>query len=102
MAKSKSSHLLLPKHRDRMAVAGENMKLARLRRRLTTAMVAERAGISRGTLHQIEEGSPSVSIGAYYNVLRVYGLESDLAGIATDDVLGRKLQDLELLNKKKG
>jgi transcriptional regulator with XRE-family HTH domain len=57
-------------------------------------MVAERAGISRVTLSKIEHGDPSVTVGAYASVLFVLGLEQQLQGLAADDPLGRKLQDL--------
>ena len=73
-----------------------NIKLARLRRKLTTEQVAERAGISRSTLWQVEKGLPSVSLGTYAQVLFVFGLEKDLKEIAKDDILGRKLQDADL------
>lgn len=80
---------------------GEQIKLARLRRKLSTLQVSERAGISRVTLSQIEKGSPSVSMGAYCMVLFVLNLEKDLLKVAADDVLGRKLQDIGLLVKKR-
>jgi len=73
---------------------GENVRLARQRRRLTMQMVAERAGISRVTLSKIEHGDPSVTLGAYASVLLVLGLEQQLETLAADDPLGRKLQDL--------
>src|SRR5207302_7623415 len=76
--------------------AGERMRLARLRRRLTTAMVCERAGISRPTLLAIDAGEPGVSIGAYARVLNALGLANDLLKLAADDELGRKLQDIDL------
>lgn len=82
-----------------MEQVGENIKLARKRRKLTTLQVAERAGIDRTTLYQIEKGSPSVSIGAYFSVLRVLGLQDDFLKLGTDDELGRKLQDLRLMGK---
>ena len=76
---------------------GENIKLARKRRKLTSIQVAERAGIDRGTLREIERGNPSVSMGAYFNVLRALNLQDDFLKIAADDEFGKKLQDLKLL-----
>jgi transcriptional regulator with XRE-family HTH domain len=92
---------LLPKLNRIITVLGENIKLARLRRKLTAAQVAERAGISRSTLWQIEKGLPNVSLGNYAQALFVLGLEKDLEQVAADDVLGRKLQDAEILVKKR-
>ncbi|MDR3057373.1 MAG: helix-turn-helix domain-containing protein [Prevotella sp.] len=88
--------VLLPKLTKILAEMGENIKLARLRRKLTAEQVAERAGIARSTLWQVEKGLASVSLGTYAQVLFVLGLEKDLQLIAKDDVLGRKLQDAEL------
>ncbi len=82
-----------------MERVGENIKLARKRRKLTTQQVAERAGIDRSTLYEIEKGSPSVSMGAYFNTLRVLNLQDDFLKLAADDDYGRKLQDLALINK---
>lgn len=80
---------------------GENIKLARLRRKLSTRQVAERAGIGRTTLYEIERGKPNVSIGNYAQVLSVLGLVEDLSQVAKDDELGRKLQDAKLLVKER-
>jgi len=88
--------VLLPKLTRILEDMGGNIKLARLRRKLTTEQVAERAGISRSTLWQVEKGLPSVSLGTYAQVMFVLGLEKDLLSIAKDDILGRKLQDAEL------
>jgi len=80
---------------------GENIKLARLRRKLSTTQVAERAGISRSTLYEIERGKPNVSIGKYAQVLAVFGLENDIVDVGKDDELGRKLQDAKLVVKER-
>jgi transcriptional regulator with XRE-family HTH domain len=93
--------MLLPNHQRILDQLGEDIKLARLRRKLNTEQVAERAGISRSTLWQIEKGMPSVAIGSYLQVLFVFGLEKNFLNIANDDVLGRKLQDAEILVRKR-
>lgn len=80
---------------------GENIKLARLRRKLSAEQVAERANISRPTLLSIEKGMPGVAIGSYAQVLFVLNLEKDLLKVAVDDMLGRKLQDAELTVKER-
>ncbi len=89
--------IILPQYVNLAQQMGENIKLARKRRKLTATQVAERAGISRTTLYQVEKGEPRVAMGAYFNVLRVLGLQQDLLKIASDDEFGRKLQDLKLL-----
>lgn len=94
---SKKKQILFPKHKEILKQMGENIKLARKRRRLTQEQVAERADIVRSTLYLIETGNSSVTIGAYFNVLRVMGLQDDFLKLAADDEFGRKLQDLELL-----
>src|ERR1700760_2074254 len=75
---------------------GEKLKTARLRRRYSANMVAQRAGIARATLSRIEQGDPGVSLGNYARVMQVLRLEQDVNRLATDDELGRKLQDAEL------
>ena len=92
--------IIFPKYSPLLEQFGENIKLARKRRRLTTVQVAERANIDRSTLYRIEKGDSRVSMGAYFNVLRVLGLQDDFLKLAADDELGRKLQDLELLRKR--
>ena len=84
-----------------LAALGENIRLARLRRHLSTTILAERAGMTRMTLRAIERGEPTVSLGAYANVLFSLGLEKDLSFIAKDDELGRRIQDADLVSNKK-
>ncbi|HEY3284776.1 MAG TPA: helix-turn-helix transcriptional regulator [Armatimonadota bacterium] len=84
----------LPTVQGNLVELGTNLRLARLRRRLTALQVSERAGIDRTTLRRIERGDGSVSMGAYASVLFCLGLHEDLAQVARDDELGRKLQDI--------
>lgn len=91
--------IILKKHKLILSELGENIRLARLRRKLGLEQVAQRANISRPTLNSIEKGAESVSLGLYLQVLVVLGLEKDLLLIAKDDELGRKLQDAKLINK---
>ena len=93
---SKKKVVILPKTKRILTEMGENIKLARLRRKLSSEQVAERANISRPTLSSIEKGAPTVSIGSYLLVLQVLGLEKDFLLVAKDDELGRKLQDAKL------
>lgn len=97
----KRNTVLLPKLNMILVKLGENIKLARLRRKLSSEQVAERANISRPTLSSIEKGSATVSIGAYLQVLFVLGLEKDILLLAKDDELGRKLQDANLISKER-
>ena len=94
---NKRSVTVSPKTAKILEQMGEQIKLARLRRRLSAELVAERAGISRATLWNVEKGSPSVAIGIYAAVLHALGnMDSDFLLVAKDDELGRTLQDLEL------
>lgn len=94
---NKKKQVVFPKHYRLLEQMGENIKLSRKRRKLTTIQVAERADIARSTLYLIEKGDPSVALGAYFNVLRVLGLQEDILKLGADDEFGRKLQDLDLL-----
>ena len=93
--------ILLPKAQGVISILGENIKLARLRRKYSTQQVSERANISRPTLLSIEKGNPNVSIGAYVKVLMVLGLEKDIITVAKDDDLGRRLQDANLIIRER-
>lgn len=96
---SRKQALIFPKHQAILDQLGENITLAMKRRSLTQTMVSERTGLSRLTVRNIQHGNPTVSIGHYLLVLAVIGLAEDLKNVASDDELGRKLQDIALLNK---
>jgi transcriptional regulator with XRE-family HTH domain len=87
---------LLPRMRRLLAGLGENIRKARLRRAQSAETIAERAGIVRKTLYRVEQGDPAVALGIYARVLQALRLEEDLAAVAVDDILGRKLQDAQL------
>lgn len=93
---AKKSVLLFPKTAQMLTILGEHIRLARLRRKVSSALQAERAGISHSTLTAIEKGAPSVAMGSYVQVLVTLRLEKDILKVAADDELGRKLQDLGL------
>src|ERR1700736_6617938 len=97
----RSSPSILPRLARLIAGLGENIKKARLRRAYSLETVAERAGIARKTLYRVERGDPAVALGIYARVLQALRLENDLAEIAADDALGRKLQDANLEPKRR-
>jgi DNA-binding XRE family transcriptional regulator len=92
---------ILPRLARTIAAIGSNIKKARLRRAYSSATVAQRAGIARKTLYRVERGDPAVALGIYARVLQALRLENDLASIAADDALGRKLQDAGLEPKRR-
>lgn len=77
---------------------GSDIKDARKRRRITIALMAERAGLSRTTVGSIEKGDPATSIGGYAAVLFVLGMVERLGDIvdAIQDMTGRQLEDERL------
>ena len=98
----KASYNIMPETEDILKTLGEQIKLARLRRRLSAMLVAERAGISRASLWKVEKGDPSVAMGIYAAVLHALNnMDNDLLLVAKDDEFGRQLQDLELITRKR-
>ncbi len=77
--------LLMPSTEQVLKKMGIQIKKARLRRNIRAAVLAEQAGISKGTLTAVEKGVATVSIGAYASVLHVLGMEKDLEFIAIDE-----------------
>ena len=84
-----------------MQIVGEQIRLARLRRNLSVAQVAERATCSPLTVSRIEKGVPTVAIGIYLRVLYALQLDDDILSLAKDDKLGRTLQDMNLPQRER-
>ena len=77
---------------------GQDIRDARVRRRISTTVMAERASISRTTLNKVEKGEPGASMGSYAVVLFVLGM-ADRIGELVDvksDTLGLELQEERL------
>ena len=92
---------LLERLIEKMQTVGEQIKLARLRRNLSMAQVADRATCSPLTVARVEQGSPSVSMGIYLRVLYALQLDDDILLLAQKDELGRALQDLSLKHRER-
>jgi len=97
MPSEKRSAVVYPKSQKALTQLGENIKLACKRRNYSQTLISDRTGLSRLTIRKIERGDPKVSIGHYIAVLAVLGLVEDFAKVASDDELGRKLQDIKLM-----
>ncbi len=98
----KSPYNIMPATEKTLETMGEQIKLARLRRNLSVELVAERAGVSRTSVWKVEKGDPSVAMGIYASVLHALNnMDNDLLLIAKDDAMGRKMQDLNLITRKR-
>jgi transcriptional regulator with XRE-family HTH domain len=101
MAKNTMGTSLPRKLEQKMQLVGEQIKLARLRRNLSMAQIAERAMASEITISRVEKGIPTVSIGIYLRVLYALQLEDDILFLAKDDAMGKALQDMGLKTRKR-
>ena len=99
---SKKTVVVMPDTQKVLENMGEQIKMARLRRNLSTELVAERSGISRATLWAVEKGTPTVAIGTYAAVFHALGgMDKDLELVAQDDEFGRRIQDMNLVTPKR-
>ena len=101
MAKNTMGTKLPRKLEQKMQIVGKQINLARLRRNLSVAQVAERATCSPLTVSRIEKGAPTVAIGIYLRVLYALQLDDDILSLAKDDELGRALQDMKLPQRER-
>lgn len=97
---SKNNKFIIPVVRN-LNKLGKDISDARKRRRITMAILSERADISRSTLSKIENGDPTTSIGAYASVLFALGLLDNITKLAdaSNDLQGRFLEE-EYLPKR--
>ena len=98
----RKSVTVLPQTQIILQQMGEQIKVSRLRRRLSVELVAQRAGVSRATIWNVEKGNPAVAIGIYAAVLHALNnMDQDLLLVAKDDELGHRMRDLELIIGKR-
>ncbi len=93
--KSNSTATLPRTARKNLVKLGEDITVARKKRRISTVSMAERAFISRGTLYKVEKGDPTVSMGIYATVLSILGLVEGLGQVADrrQDSLGLDIEE---------
>lgn len=84
-----------------LEIMGEQIMLARKRRHLSMQDIADRATVTRLTVSKVEHGDPTVSMGIYARVLFALNLEDDITLLASDDSLGRQLQDAEMFANRR-
>lgn len=101
MTKATRGTKLPQKLEQKMQIVGEQIRLARLRRNLSIAQIAERATCSELTVMRVEKGAPTVAIGIYLRILYALQLDDDIVLLAKDDQLGRMLQDMNLKNRER-
>lgn len=101
MTKATRGTKLPRKLEQRMQIVGEQIRLARLRRNLSIAQIAERATCSELTVMRVEKGTPTVAIGIYLRILYALQLDEDILHLAKDDSLGRTLQDMGLRHRER-
>ena len=70
---------------ERTNELGYRVRLARIRRGMSIAEVAAKAGINRNTLNALELGKHGVAMGVYVTVLWALGLDKTLDGVAHPD-----------------
>lgn len=101
MSKRTNANKLPRRAEQNLQIVGEQIRLARLRRDLSMAQIAERASCSELTVIRVERGIPTVAIGIYVRILFALGLDESILYIAKDDEVGRTLQDLELKPRRR-
>lgn len=101
MSKTTTATIMPRRVTKNLAIVGEQIRLARLRRDLSIAEIAERATCSELTVMRVEKGLPTVAIGIYMRILYAMDLDESVLFLAKDDELGRTLQDIQLKERKR-
>lgn len=99
MSKATIANNLPRRAAQNLQIVGEQIRLARLRRDLSIAQIAERAMCSELTVMRVEKGTPTVSMCIYLRVLFALGLDESILYLAKEDEIGRTLQDLDLKHR---
>ena len=89
----------MPKEcRKQMAVLGENIRLARVRRKIRQEDMANRIAISVKTYRKIENGDPAVAVGLYLSALSMLGLSRDFSSLAdpANDPVGLSMERMRM------
>ena len=101
MSKATIANNLPRRAAQNLQIVGEQIRLARLRRDLSIAQIAERAMCNELSVMRVERGTPTVSMGIYLRILFALGLDESILCLAKDDEMGRTLQDLDLKNRQR-
>jgi len=99
MAKNSKAIFLPRKVQKNLELMGEQIKLARKKRKLSLAAMADRAQCSQLTIMRVEKGTPTVSIGIYARILYALGLDDDLLLVAQKDEAGNALVNTQIMNR---
>jgi transcriptional regulator with XRE-family HTH domain len=95
--KTREKYLPIPVKRD-LKKLGNDIRKARLRRRISTMVMAERASITRTTLGKVEQGHPGVSLGVFATILFILGMLDRLSDLvdSSHDSVGLDLEEERL------
>ncbi len=96
--KSRAPSTLPRRARQALLKLGQDISVARKKRRFSTVSMAERAFISRSTYTKIEKGDPTVSFGAYASVLAILGMADGIGQLAdrSKDTVGLDIDEERL------
>lgn len=93
-----SKAILSGEELETLRVLGERVRLARLRRNLTQAELADRMGVRRLTVVSLEQGRPGVTLATTLKALTVLGYTERLGDLLASDPIG---EDMEIATGRK-